>query len=263
MQYDFSFSCPECVDFQSSHPALFSSSILRRAYELKAPFLQCSERFHAISIQEMLNIMPIEGLSNIDTNIERSLGDLKQMRRALKHDIFVWYCEKDTAKSSSQDQRCNPLELIDALRKERYDVWSSAKPGDEKMDRVTLAIKESRMAILAISDDFANDERCLQVFELVKNIIKKSYLIVEFGSVGSHKWLENSEFVSVCSDFRIIMQDQKRYAAKLIETLDAVERYLSEVKIDKVILDKRPDVFISYCWSNSHDAVKKVYKTFN
>lgn len=203
----------------------------------------------------MLNIMPIEGLSNIDTNLERSLGDLKQMRRALKHDIFVWYCEKDTKASGAN---CNPLELIEAIRKERYDIWSSSKPAEEKMDLVTVAIKESRMAILAISDEFANDERCLQVFELVKNIIKKPYLIVEFGTIGAHKWLENSQFISVCSEFRIIMQDRKRYAAKLVETLDAVERHLSEIKIDKTVLEIRPDVFISYCWSNSHDAVKKV-----
>ena len=43
------------------------------------------------------------------------------------------------------------------------------------------------------------NEKCVQVFDLVKNIIRKSYLIVEFGPNGAHKWLENTQFASVCT----------------------------------------------------------------
>lgn len=224
----------------------------------------------------MLDIMPLEGLSNIDTNLERSFRDLKQMRRGLKHDIFVWYCARDlpaspphhqatTTTTSDEQQRCNPLAVVEALRAEGYRVWWSSRPNEEKMDQVTLALKESRMALLGISNEFARDDKCLQVFELVRNIVKKSYLLVEFGKNGSHKWIENDQLAAVSSDYRIIMQDPKRFAGKLTETLDAVERYLSDVKVDKIVAQKKPDVFISYCWSNSHEAVKKVsnLKFFN
>ena len=51
IKYDYSFPCPECVDAQASDPCLFSASLLRRASELKAPYLQCHKYFHAISIQ--------------------------------------------------------------------------------------------------------------------------------------------------------------------------------------------------------------------
>lgn len=210
----------------------------------------------------MLDIMPLEGLSNLDTNLERSIRDLKLMRRGLKHDVFVWYCAADMPSKKddpkNEQKLCDPIALIDAIKTEGYQVWSSGKPADEKMDQVTLALKESRMVLLCISDQFASDEKCLQVFELVKNIIKKNYLLVEFGKNGSHKWIENIEFASIASDFRIIMQDPKRFATKLTETLDSIERYLSEVKIEKALIQKKPDVFISYCWSNSHEAVKKV-----
>lgn len=80
------------------------------------------------------------------------------------------------------------------------------------MDRVTYALKESKLVILCISDSFSNDEKSLQVYELVKNIIKKNYLLIEFGSIGERKWLENPLFAAICTDVRVIMQDPKRYS---------------------------------------------------
>jgi hypothetical protein len=211
----------------------------------------------------MLNVMPMDGLSNIDFTLEHSLQDLKQIKKTLKYDIFFWYCEKDIPTNDKSDQLCNPLDVIQALVKEQYTVWFSQKPKEEKMDQVTLAIKESKMVILGVSDQFGEDEKCLRVFELVKNIIKKNNLLIEFGPNGSHKWLEISQFASICSDFRIIMQDKKRYSAKLIEACDAIDRQLSENKVDRTLQNKKLDVFISYCWANSHDAIKKGTKPPN
>lgn len=125
------------------------------------------------------------------------------------------------------------------------------------MDRVTYAIKESKLILLCVSDSFALDEKCLQVYELTKNIIKKSYILVEFGCMASHKWLTNPQMAAVCSDVRVIMQDPSRYAFKLNEVIDSIERHIQDIRIDKSMEDNPPDVFISYCWSNSHDAVKK------
>jgi leucine-rich repeat kinase 2 len=81
IKYDYSFPCPECVDAQASDPCLFSASLLRRASELKAPYLQCHKYFHAISIQEMLSMMPIDGLSSLDLSLEYSLRDLKEIKK--------------------------------------------------------------------------------------------------------------------------------------------------------------------------------------
>ena len=59
------------------------------------------------------------------------------------------------------------------------------------MDHVTYAIKESKLLVLCVSDSFVQDEKSIQVYELTKNIIKKNYILVEFGYLGSHKWLSN------------------------------------------------------------------------
>jgi leucine-rich repeat kinase 2 len=110
IQYDFSFPCPDCVDAQVADPCLFDSTILRRASEVKAPFLQCNKFFHAISIQEMMNTMPIEASSSsLDSNLEHSLRDLKQIQINFKYDVAFWYCEADSVKDSETS-------LIDPLK---------------------------------------------------------------------------------------------------------------------------------------------------
>ena len=55
----------------------------------------------------------------------------------------------------------------------------------------------------------------MQVFELVKNITRKNYLLVEFGLNGSHKWMNDPSLASIVSDYRVIMQDSNRYIYKL------------------------------------------------
>jgi hypothetical protein len=260
LKYEYSFPCPDCVENRAVDPCLFSSSLLRRANELKAPFLQCHKFFHTISIKEMLATMPIEGASTLDLHLQYSLRDLAHLKTNFKYDVLFWYCEQDQTVSAIK-----PSTLVEAIRKEGYKVWYSTKPKEVKIENIALLIKESKMVILCMSDSFSQDEKCIEVFELVKNIIRKNYLLVELGSFGSHKWLENHLFVSVCSDFRIIMQDKNRYAVKLVEMLEILERQLQiketgQIKKSSSVDDDNDtpaDVFISYCWANSNEAVKK------
>ena len=250
IQYDFSFPCPDCVDSQVAEPCLFDSTLLRRANDLKAPFLQCNKLFHAISIQEMMNTMPID--SNLDSNLEHSLRDLKQIQQHFKYDIAFWYCEDD---SNNGKDSVDPVKVVEVMKKENYETWYSKDPKNEKFDKITTALKESKIVILGLSDKFAANEKCVQVFDMVKNLIKKNYLIIEFGL--SHDWLENPKFASVCGDCRVIMQDQKRYSHKLTELFDTVERRVKQKNTKENKKNKQVDVFISYCWSNSQEAVKK------
>jgi hypothetical protein len=186
---------------------MFSSRLMRRAYELKAPYLQCHSLFHMVSMNDMVALMPLDGITSIDSSLQYSLIDLKKLKTELKYDVTFWYCEKDL--NNNEDDTCciSPLKVIDDLKNEQYKVWYP-KPETRaklKLDKVTYAIKESKMVILGISDEFAQDEVSMQVFSMVKNAIKKSYLIVEFGRNGAHKWLAHPDFASVCSDVRVIM----------------------------------------------------------
>jgi leucine-rich repeat kinase 2 len=247
ISYEYSFPCPDCVDSQVAEPCLFSSNLLKRAHEFKAPFLQCNTFFHAISIQDMLSIVPIDGLSNnLDLNLEYSLRDLKTIKTNFKYDMMFWYCQNDV-KNHDKTKSINPLDVLEAIKKDNYSVWYT-NSSSEKIDQITLAIKQSKLVVLGLSDDFAKDEKCLQVFEIVKNIVKKNYLIIEFGMNGSHEWLKDTNFASVCTDYRVIMQNPDRYSPKINELFEGLERQLKDTKIDRSIEQKPPDVFISYCW---------------
>ena len=201
----------------------------------------------------MMSVMPVEGTSTLDLNLGHSLRDLKEMKKNLKYDIAFWYCGKDVA-----DSTINPVEIINKIQKVKgYKIWYAKEPKREKMDKFTSALKDSKLVILAISDNFAADEICMQVYELVKKIIKSDYLIIEFGKQGSHQWMQNVSLAAICTDVRVIMQDEKRLEVKLTEAIESIERHIIDVKEDKQLTDSPPDVFISYCWKNSHDAVAK------
>lgn len=254
IEYDYSFPCPECVEAQSLEPCLFSSLILRRAFDLKAPFLQCNKFFHAISINEMLAIMPVEGASTLDLNLDYSIRGIKQIRNNLKYDIFFWYCEKNLIQENEKNA-CDPLKVIELISKD-YKIWFSKKPNEEKIDRLIGKIKESKLVILGISNEFVQNELCIKLFELVKNILRKNYILIEFGFNRKHDWLNEPQFASICSDYRVIIQDPRRFKHKMNELFEVIEKQIQESKKENKVKEEI-DVFISYRWSNSHDAVKK------
>lgn len=254
IQYDYSFPCPECVECQSLEPCLFSSLILRRAFDLKAPFLQCNKFFHAISINEMLAIMPIEGTSSLDLNLDYSIRGIKQIKNNLKYDIFFWYSSKNIIQEN-ETNACDPLKIIDLIKKD-YKVWATKNPNEEKIDKLLTRIKESKLVVLGISDEFATDDLCVKIFGLVKNIVKKNYILIELGQNGKHSWLENPLFASICSDYRVIIQNPKRFDHKITELFEVIEKQIKDSKKENKIKEEI-DVFISYRWSNSHEAVKK------
>ena len=256
INYVFSCSCPVCVDKKVRDPCLFDSALLKRAKEAKAPYLQCNKCFCPISIEEILSFMPLNNFSsssNIDLYLGYALRDLNQIKRNFKYDLTFWYCSNDN--TLNEQISIKPLKLVKKLTK-NYSIWYSEKPDEEKIDTITHAIKESKMVILGISDEFSKNETCIQVLNLVKKIIKKNYLIIEFGEMTKQEWRNNPEFVSITSDCRVIMLDPSKYQLKLKEVFDILKR---EIKSDPENSHnyQPPEVFISYCWANSKDAVCK------
>ncbi|RNA31785.1 putative serine threonine- kinase pats1 [Brachionus plicatilis] len=253
LKYDFSFPCPDCVESQSSDPHLFSSTLLKRASEMKAPFLQCAKGFHVVSIEELMAIMPVDDSNNLDLNLEYSIRDLRNLKDNFKYDIMFWFCGQDT--DLDPDKSISPLNVIKAIESQGYKIWFSKTPSHEKLDKITSVIKQSKLVIFGVSDNFASDSRSVQIFELSKNLIKKTYLLIEFGLLGARSWLQNPLFASACADFRVIMQDPKRYATKIADTFESIEKIVQVDPQKKE--EKHPDVFVSYCWANSHEAIKK------
>ena len=162
IRYDYSFPCPECVEACTREPCMFSSSVLRKANELRAPFLQCQQLFHVVSIREMLAVMPM-GDARLDLNLAYSLGDLRRLRKSFKYDVVFWFCGDD-CDTTSTTNGISPLRLIeDVVRETKYNVWYTKRPQDEPFDQITYAVKEAKLVVLGISDRFAVDEKSIRV----------------------------------------------------------------------------------------------------
>jgi hypothetical protein len=120
---------------------LFSSDLLLRAHLSKAPFLQCSTFFNIVSIQEMLALVPVDGLSNyVDLNLEYSIRDLNILQSSFKYDIAYWYCQDDVD-NLDKTKSISPLDVLDAIEKEKfeknkkYTVWKPKNPKAVKASR--------------------------------------------------------------------------------------------------------------------------------
>ena len=215
IQYDYSFPCAVCVDTAASDPSMFSSSTLLRALQMRAPFLQCSKAFHVVSLQEMFAIMPVGGGSgggaNLDLHLAYSLGDLKRLRKQLKYDIFFWYCADDCSSSSTSSKTpkerdqdnarlIDPLAVIESLQAQtKYTVWYTRSPREQKFELITQSIKQAKLVVIAISDQFDKDEQSIRVicqivapfqsnlFELVIIIIgRQGEVILTYFSFFNH-----------------------------------------------------------------------------
>jgi hypothetical protein len=145
----------------------------------------------------MLSIMPIDlNSSSLDLNLEYSLRDLKHLKINLKYDLAIWFCSNDL---QNENSIVSPLQMAERLESlNEYKLWFTKQPNQIKIHELTYVIKESKCIIICISDQFAIDGTSLKVYELVKNILKKNYILIEFGI--SHKWLENSALAAICSD---------------------------------------------------------------
>lgn len=53
VKYDFTIPCPDCLKHSAKDPHMFLASTIRRAIELKAPFLQCMSYFHTNSVVDL------------------------------------------------------------------------------------------------------------------------------------------------------------------------------------------------------------------
>ena len=61
VRYDFSYPCIDCIDNNviDVEKSMFSASLVRRAFEMKAAFLQCRQHFHPVSLIDLNARFPL------------------------------------------------------------------------------------------------------------------------------------------------------------------------------------------------------------
>lgn len=82
VDYDFSFPCPDCYDNRSidSEMSMFSASLVRRATQARAVFLQCRNRFHVTPMTDLHSRMPPDSVDAYDMQLYGSVRELKHLK---------------------------------------------------------------------------------------------------------------------------------------------------------------------------------------
>ncbi|WAR28668.1 PATS1-like protein [Mya arenaria] len=84
--YDFTMPCPECQKMGVKDGHMFSASTIRRALEMKAPFLQCVRYFHTISCVTLQTLLPPDNQSDFDLHLVQCVQGLQDLHKELTAD---------------------------------------------------------------------------------------------------------------------------------------------------------------------------------
>ncbi|KAH9524593.1 hypothetical protein Btru_027277, partial [Bulinus truncatus] len=252
--YDFFVPCPDCLSVATKDPHLFPASLIRRATELKSPFLQCLKYFHTISITDLHAIMPPDSSKDFDLHLVQAVRGMKELKQNLVADLFVSYCEQDL----KTNMEVSPNRIIEDVEKLGYKCWIP-KDKAESMDEMAKAILDAKIFMVFISNNFVENETCCNLFRFAIQTLKKPIILVAVGK--NLDWQRSSLGILTVDMVYVNMTQSSRYESKIEELTESLRKKhsVSNESIDKT--KSYPPCFISYNWKNSAKAVAKGSRT--
>ena len=256
VNYDFSFPCPDCYENGTidTEKSMFSASLIRRAKNMRAVFLQCRNYFHPVPIVELHSKMPPDSIDNYDLQLNHSIRDLKNLKQKLSFDVVIIYSVKD----ADNEKLLHPRQIKQDLEKHGFSCWYSETPDTVGVDEMAIIHRNSTLILYCITDNFCSDLRCSELFNYSKTILEKPDILVVLGE--SFEWQKTQVGALIANEFFIKINTKERYKTSLSDLLDLARKRLDLVKSKKKTLKSvknRPQCFISYCRVNSKDAVEK------
>ena len=258
VSYDFSFPCPDCYNQGSIDPdrSMLSASLLRRATQMKAVFLQCRHQFHVAPIVDLLSYMPPDTSDNYDLQLRHSVRELKHLKQSLTYDIMIVYSIKDT----ENPEILHPRIIKQDLQGLEYTCWFTEEPNLIAFDSMTIVLHNCKLIVFCISDNFVNDKTCCDLFNYAKQILDKGYVLIVLGN--SFDWMKSNVGALITHEVFIKINTIKRYKTSWPELAEMVKRKLDITGLKKKEKAKKLQlqIFISYCRVNSQDAIDKGLK---
>ncbi|ELT89642.1 hypothetical protein CAPTEDRAFT_187033 [Capitella teleta] len=247
VKYEFMMPCMSCMKSTSRDPAMFSSKILRRALEMKALFLQCHAFFHVLSISDVQNTMPPQSSADYNLQLENAMRDLDSLQEDIMYDCSIIYCMKDAL---DDPERIHPKRIVDDLQTEGIRCWYAENLHEMNIQEVSASLADSKIVLVCISDDFVLDGHCQRMFQFVNSGLKKEFLLLMVGH--GKEWAQSDIGMQLVYKVYVNFQRQNLYQEKLTELQGQIQ---GKLKRSKGGQQGQWDVFISYCWTNSAEAV--------
>ncbi|XP_064626432.1 uncharacterized protein LOC135487048 [Lineus longissimus] len=246
VKYEYLMPCPDCLKADAKHPTMFPSSVLRRAVEMKAMHLQCHAFFHSLATSEVQAMMPPEASEDYEVHMNNMVHDLEDLQNQLPFDTCILYCKADVPQEGAD--AVHPRQVKNDLEKKGFNVWYQDDLHSMSVDDVIKAMSSSKTVITFVSDSFVLDTDCQRMFQFAQQSLKKPILLVMTGK--GRKWQQSVIGMRTAHQVYVNMQRAKQYESKLQELVTQVSG-----KVGKKKVVKGADVFVSYCWTNSAQAV--------
>uniref|UniRef100_K1PB18 non-specific serine/threonine protein kinase n=1 Tax=Magallana gigas TaxID=29159 RepID=K1PB18_MAGGI len=230
VKYDFTIPCPDCLKHSAKDPHMFLSSTIRRAIELKAPFLQCMAYFHTISVVDLQSIMPPTSNNDFDVHIQKAVSGLQDLRRNMKIELMA------------------PGSGVQSLS------WFPEESNQYSTDLMARALMDSTIFVVFISTSYANDRSCTDIFKYAKLTLGKPMVVIVVGE-DNFSWRKTNLGLLLpdVSFVNMINSKKDNYNSKFQELLGKLDELMNlSVKAKDA---ESPECFISYCWKNSAQAV--------
>ncbi|XP_060074414.1 uncharacterized protein LOC132554131, partial [Ylistrum balloti] len=249
--YDYEIPCPDCTKQYVKDPHMFRASGVRRALELKAPFLQCQKYFHTAPILNLQGIMAPDTNSDFEVHLDQDVNNLQQIQNEMSVNIFISYCIKDAP--GDRSKVIHPATVYADLENEGYTCYFPE--GKELISREEMAKKivHASVFLVFISNNYAANEVCCDMFKYVVNTMKKSTIVVAVGE--NFDWKQSPTlgvFVSDLVFVNMINSKKDVYKTKFAELLTTLQKN-EELSLAKP--ETSNPCFISYSWVNSRTAV--------
>ncbi|XP_033749498.1 LOW QUALITY PROTEIN: uncharacterized protein LOC117334139 [Pecten maximus] len=249
--YDYEIPCPDCTKQYVNDPHMFKASGIRRALELKAPFLQCQSYFHTAPVLNLQGILAPDTNSDFEVHLDQDVNNLQQMQNEMSVDIFLSYCIKDAP--GDRSKVIHPATVYADLEKEGYSCYFPE--GKELISREEMAKKivHASVFLVFISNNYAANDICCDMFKYVINTMRKPTIVVAVGE--NFDWKQSPTlgvFVTDLVFVNMINSKKDVYKTKFAELLTTLQK-------NEQLSLTRPETsnscFISYSWVNSRSAV--------
>ncbi|CAD5120946.1 DgyrCDS9496 [Dimorphilus gyrociliatus] len=250
VKYDCYISCKECIHQGSTDPCLIPYTRIKRAIDLKIPFLQCTDNFHTLSITELKGMLPPETTSDFDFHLENDVRNLRKLRSQFDTYVVFLFSSKDLNNQTFE----NTFKIIsNEIKNSGVSIKMVDESCESNIQNTILTLKEAKDILFLMSDHFLKSRICKELFLYSKKQLKVKTQIVLMEK--SDNWKKDSDVGMLCADdLYINMQNPQNVKSKLVDLMCSLSSLSKSYRTKK---RKTASCFISYCWSNSEEAVEK------
>ena len=253
VSYDVSVPCADCVRAASQDPHMFTARTVRRAGDMKAPFLQCAKNFHIVSLEALKEFLPPSRPADLERHLTCLMADIKDLRASFATKILFLHSRRD---SGSKVLPVSPELMIRDLEAGGMEVrvLEEEKAGKD-MGKLGSEVAAASVVVAAVSDNFCRDPFTSSIFQFLKRTGQRPVIAVVLSERA--EWEKTDIGMLLASELYIDCSKVEKWGRRLEELLGRIKGRADRSSGTTNRHSKEGGVFLSYCWTNSADAVAK------